>query len=98
MLFQAHRGVSTEYPENTMPAFVAAYEQGYQVIELDPAFTADNRCVTFHDLTVNRTCRTQAGAVIEKEQPVSELTFDQLQQLDAGAFMGEQFKGTKVPL
>ena len=38
MLFQAHRGVSTEYPENTMPAFEAAWTQGYQIIETDPLF------------------------------------------------------------
>ena len=43
MLFQAHRGVSTEYPENTIPAFAAAAWQGYQVIELDPTFTADGK-------------------------------------------------------
>ena len=30
---QAHRGVSTDYPENTMPAFAGAVEQGYDIIE-----------------------------------------------------------------
>lgn len=98
MLFQAHRGVSTEYPENTMPAFIAAYEQGYQVIELDPAFTADGQCVTFHDSKINRTCRTADGEVIEEEKLVTEMTYEQLLKLDAGIFMGEQFRGTKVPL
>lgn len=97
MLFQAHRGVSTEYPENTMPAFVAAYEQGYQIIELDPAFTADGHCVTFHDKTVSRTCRTADGAVPE-DTAVADMTLSQLQALDAGLFLGEQFRGTKVPL
>ena len=57
MLVQAHRGVSTEYPENTMPAFVASYQQGYPIIEFDPLFTADGECVVIHDKTVNRTCR-----------------------------------------
>jgi len=41
MNFQAHRGVSTEYPENTMPAFIAAVEQGYTYIETDPLVTKD---------------------------------------------------------
>lgn len=98
MLFQAHRGVSTEHPENTMPAFMAAYEQGYQVIELDPAFTADGCCVTFHDKTINRTCRTDEGQPIGEETLVADLTLAQLQALDAGLFMGEQFRGTRVPL
>ena len=98
MLFQAHRGVSTEYPENTMPAFVAAYEQGYQVIELDPLFTVDGQCVLFHDPTVCRTCRTAQGEEITQKIKAVDLTYAQLQELDAGIYMGEQFRGTKVPL
>ena len=35
---QAHRGVSYEYPENTMVAYEAAIKQGYGIIELDPVF------------------------------------------------------------
>lgn len=98
MLVQAHRGVSTEFPENTMPAFEAAYRQGYPIIELDPKFTADGECVVFHDKTVNRTCRNPDGSAIEEPLVASELTLAQLQSYDAGLFMGEQFRGTKVPL
>lgn len=98
MLVQAHRGVSTEYPENTMPAFVASYQQGYPIIEFDPLFTADGECVVIHDKTVNRTCRNADGSVITEPIPVAELTLAQLQALDAGVFMGEQFRGAKVPL
>lgn len=98
MLFQAHRGVSTQFPENTMPAFEAACAQGYQVIEMDPAFTADGQCVTFHDKKINRTCRTDRGELIPEEQLVAEMTYDQLLKLDAGLFMGEQFRGTRVPM
>ena len=98
MLFQAHRGVSTEYPENTMPAFIAAYEQGYQVIETDPLFTRDGQCVLFHDHTVCRTCRTADGEKIREDIKAKELTYAQLTELDAGLYMGEQFRGTKVPL
>lgn len=93
MIYQAHRGVSTQYPENTMPAFRAAYEQGYQIIETDPAFTADGVCVLFHDKTVGRTCRGAAP-----ERLVAEMTWEQLRQLDAGLYMGQQFAGTRVPL
>ena len=45
MIFQAHKGVSTEYPENTMPAFIAAVEQGYKIIELDVSVTKDGKFV-----------------------------------------------------
>lgn len=98
MLFQAHRGVSSEFPENTMPAFEAALEQGYQVIELDPVFTADGQCIVFHDNTINRTCRTLQGEEIQERCMVCDLTYEQILQYDAGIYMGEQFKSTKVPL
>ena len=98
MLFQAHRGVSTEYPENTLPAFAAAAEQGYQVIEFDPLFTQDGECVVFHDKTVNRTCRREDGSEFADKVYVETLSLEELSAMDAGLFMGEQFRGTRVPL
>lgn len=98
MLYQAHRGVCTECPENTMPAFRKAQEQGYPIIELDPKFTADDICVVHHDLNINRTCRTADGQKIEATTPICEVTWDALQKLDAGLWFGEAFRGTKVPL
>ena len=98
MKMQAHRGVCTECPENTMPAFRRAAEQGYPIIELDPKFTADNVCIVLHDWNINRTCRTADGNSFEEAIPVETLTFSQTQQLDAGLWFGEEFKGTKIPL
>ena len=98
MRFQAHRGVSSECPENTMPAFRAAWEQGYHVLEVDPRFTSDGRCVAFHDNTINRTCRTSDGAVIEEQTVIETVSYDDLICLDAGLYKGEQFRGTRVPL
>ena len=98
MLYQAHRGVCTEYPENTMPAFQAAVQQGYHIIELDPSFTADNQCVIHHDPTINRTCRTQFGENLDEQVPVTQVTYEQLMQYDAGLWKDTSFRGTKVPL
>lgn len=97
MQLQAHRGVSTECPENTMPAFRKAVEQGYPIIELDPRFTADDVCVVHHDPTVNRTCRTSQGEALVEPLPITEITWAQLQTLDAGLWFGEEFRGTRVP-
>ena len=33
MIYQAHKGVSTEFLENIMPAYIAAIGQGYQIIK-----------------------------------------------------------------
>lgn len=40
---------STVCPENTMPAMIGAVEQGCQIIELEPAFTAGVRFVRRYD-------------------------------------------------
>lgn len=98
MLFEAHRGVSTEYPENTMPAYIAALKEGYDYIEADPDFTKDGVLVMFHDWPdIRRTCRRQNGTEIEEKIAIRDLTFDEARELDAGIFMGEKFGGTKIP-
>ena len=99
LMYQAHRGVSTDFPENTIPAFQGAIDQGYKFIELDPNFTKDNQCVLMHDNTINRTCRLANGASLgDSKIALNSITYAQLSKYDAGLFKGEQFKGTKVPL
>ena len=98
MLFEAHRGVSTEYPENTMPAYIAALNEGYDYIEADPDYTKDEVLVMFHDWPdIRRTCRRANGDAIEEKIAIRDLTFKEARELDAGIFMGEKFAGTKIP-
>ncbi len=98
MDYQAHRGVCTEAPENTLPAFVTAAEQGYTYWEVDPRFTADGQCVLLHDSTLNRTCRHADGTEISEELRLSALTLEQVWQYDAGLAFSYKFRGTKIPL
>lgn len=49
----AHRGVHTEYPENSMPAFSEAIKHQL-AIELDIHITKDNQLVVFHDDNLKR--------------------------------------------
>jgi len=52
----AHRGLSMEYPENTLLAFSkAAQIDGISGIELDVQLTKDNELVVIHDETLDRT-------------------------------------------
>jgi len=92
---QAHRGVANEYPENTMPAFEAAIEQGYPIIELDPKHTADGKFVILHDRTLKRTGRNEDGAPVEKA--IAEITYEEALTYDFGLWFGEKFRGTKLP-
>lgn len=50
----AHRGFSLDGLENSLPAFRAAVELGYQYVELDINTTADGVALVFHDSTLDR--------------------------------------------
>ncbi|MGX7200397.1 glycerophosphodiester phosphodiesterase family protein [Enterococcus nangangensis] len=69
----AHRGASGHYPENTLPAFMAAAKSGADGIELDVHFSRDQELVVIHDETVNRT--TNGDGLVR------DYTFAQLKDL-----------------
>lgn len=88
-LIVAHRGASKEAPENTIPAFKLAWEQGADAIEGDFYLTSDGHIVCLHDKDTERT----AG----KKMDVKKSTLAELRKLDVGAYRGEKFKGTVIP-
>ncbi len=96
LIYQAHRGLSTDYPENTVLAIEEAVKAGFGICEIDPNFTKDGRAILMHDGTVNRTCRNENGSAVEGS--VSSYTYAEISKLDAGFFKGIEFKGTRVPL
>ncbi len=96
-VLEAHRGVGTEYPEETMAAFRAAVEQGYGMIELDTKFTKDDKCVLLHDRTVNRTGRLADGTPLAADTPITDLTLAEAEALDFGIWFGPQFAGERIP-
>lgn len=51
----AHRGASAHVPENTLPAFIAAWESGAAWVEADTQPTADGVPVILHDPDLDRT-------------------------------------------
>lgn len=86
----AHRGgVGLGVPENTLPAIQKAIEAGAQLIEIDIRETKDGHMVLMHDSTVDRTTNGSGR--------VDQLTLDEIRALDAGSWLDEKYKGTKVP-
>ncbi|MEL6256008.1 MAG: glycerophosphodiester phosphodiesterase family protein [Bacteroidota bacterium] len=85
----AHRGASAIAPENTFPAIEKAVEIGVDGIEIDVHMTKDGQIVLIHDSDVSRT----TDGVGE----IKDLTMQELEDLDAGSWKGEVFKGTKIP-
>jgi glycerophosphoryl diester phosphodiesterase len=84
-----HRGDRADAPENTLPAFEAAFATGMEFVETDVQLTADGFPVLLHDPTVDRTT-DGAGAI-------ADLTLAQVQALDAGSWFGPEFTGTRIP-
>lgn len=56
----AHRGGTSHWPENTMPAFQHAIDLGYRYIETDVHSSADGELFAFHDDHLGRVSDTDA--------------------------------------
>ena len=54
MIIIAHRGFSSRYPENTIPAIRAAIRLGVDMVEIDVQQTRDGELVVFHDYRLDR--------------------------------------------
>ncbi len=76
-LIIAHRGGADIFPENTMVAFEGAAIIGVDMIEMDFQLTSDNRLITMHDDTVDRTTNGTG--------PVIDMTLEEILALDASA-------------
>ncbi|SHE64356.1 glycerophosphoryl diester phosphodiesterase [Vibrio gazogenes] len=89
MRVMAHRGYSSQAPENTLAAFQRAIAFGCQWIELDVQLTADHIPVVIHDQTLER-CTDGVGKI-------GELTFSELTQYSAGHWFDQAFSDETVP-
>jgi glycerophosphoryl diester phosphodiesterase len=75
-----HRGASRTVPENTLAAFVAAWQAGARWVEADTQPTADGVPVILHDSTLDRTTSGSG--------PVREHTAAQVAELDVVGLPG----------
>lgn len=88
-LIVAHRGASHDAPENTMAAFVLAWQQGADGIEADFHLTADGQVICIHDADTART----AGVKLK----VVDSSLEQLQRLDVGSWKDPQWADQRMP-
>lgn len=85
----AHRGYSSEFPENTLASFAGAFDIGTDYIELDVQMTKDGEIVVFHDGSLKR--------ITGAEGAVSDYTYEELLSMDAGSWFDPSFAGEKIP-
>ena len=94
-LIIAHRGNSSEAPENTLPAFESALKLKPDFIELDYHTTADGVPVVIHDKTLDRT--TNALKLFQGEKLlVKDFKYDQIKGLDTGSWRDAKFAHARL--
>ena len=87
----AHRGASSDAPENTVAAMRLGYEQGADGGELDIHVSSDGHLVVIHDADTKRV----AGV----ERKVAEQTLEELRRLEVGQWGTWEGRGfsEKIP-
>lgn len=85
----AHRGGCTQAPENTLAAIQTGIAAGVDFVEIDIHLSKDSVLVVHHDETVDR-CTDGHGRI-------DQLTWAELQKLDAGSWFSEEFKNERIP-
>ena len=76
MSVAGHRGDCGHYPENTMSAFISAYQKGADMIETDVHLTKDLELILMHDDTVDRTT--------DGSGEIKNMTLEEILKLNAG--------------
>ena len=96
-LIIGHRGAAGVAPENTLPAIKAGSRSGAEFIEIDVQLSKDGVPFIFHDGTPSRTTNVAEVFPDRVNDLITSFTWDELQQLDAGSYFSDEFKGTKIP-
>lgn len=82
---QGHRGARGRLPENTLPAFFEALDQGMRTLELDLSVSADSVVVVSHEPWFNpKICLIDSFGYSEKES-LFHLNYAEIAKVDCGS-------------
>ncbi|MEM7041520.1 MAG: glycerophosphodiester phosphodiesterase [Pseudomonadota bacterium] len=84
-----HRGTAGLAPENTLAGIQRAHQEGASFVEFDVKLTADAVPILMHDDSLGRTTNGRGKVALK--------SFDEIQELDAGAWFAPEFAGERVP-
>lgn len=91
---QGHRGARGMMPENTIPAFKYALDQGVTTLELDVVITKDKKVVVSHEPWMSSDiCLMPDNSKIknEKKYNIYEMTYAEVQAFDCGGLNNTRF-------
>jgi glycerophosphoryl diester phosphodiesterase len=95
-LLIGRRGLSEEYPENTVVSFEAAVEAGCAAVELDVRTTLDGELVCSHDEDLWRCVNLEVNPEV-KGLRISDITLKEARGIDVGGWKGPRFAGLSMP-
>ncbi len=85
-----HRGNPSQAPENSLSGFIAAYENGADVFEVDVEIAKDGEIIIMHDDSIKRTTN------YEGDKTVNQMTLSEIRQYNLLALDGS-VSDEKVP-
>ena len=93
---EGHRGARGYVPENTIPSFKKALEQGADTLELDVVVTKDGKVVVSHEAWFNPVISLDKDGnriPVEKqrENNIYKMTYDEVKLFDVGSIGNKDF-------
>lgn len=85
----AHRGANKKAPQNTIPAFVTAINEGTDGFETDVHLTKDGVPVICHNYTIDATS--------DGRGEVTAYNLCEIKKFDFGSYFSEEFAETPLP-
>ncbi len=93
-----HRGSRGHLPENSIPGFILALEQGANVLEMDVVVSADGQLVVNHEPWLNKAiCNDPNGKPVSENQSwnLYEMRMEDIRKCDCGSRGNPQFPSQK---
>lgn len=91
----AHRGGTSEAPENTMTAFEHAVALGYRYLETDVHLSADGVLMAFHDPDLTRTCGVDGAIADMTADELADVRVDGRARIPLMSDLFERFPGVR---
>lgn len=93
---QGHRGARGLMPENSIPAFMRALEEGVTTLELDVVITKDKQVLVSHDpYMLSGICSKPDGTAVSRDEVkdlnIYQMTFKEVQGYDCGSLGNRRF-------
>jgi glycerophosphoryl diester phosphodiesterase len=101
---QGHRGARGLFPENTIPGFIYALDEGVQTLEMDVVITADSQVVLSHEPWFSHEIALLPdGSVIdpndEKSYSIYQMSYEEVKSFDVGTKPHPRFpEQKKIPV